>query len=374
MKKILYVSLLDWYFTKQRPQHIAELLSRKHKVKYLCRASWRTKHIKKHNENEKIRDFFDISESLRIERLKYFPFNKYSSISFINEFFYKLALEKSIKKFQPDILWLTHPDHYDLIPQNFQGKVIYDCMDNYSQFYKEFEKRTKINEKEKKLVNKSDLVITSSNGLKEKLIGISTKTHIVTIKNAADFTYFNNYLNSTKVKKKPAELNEGRKIVGYFGGISSWFDIDTLVYTARKHKECDFVIIGPLSDVNIAAKASNIENIIFIGPKIYNELANYLYHFDVCIMPFVVNELIKDVNPIKLYEYLSMGKPVIVPQYDEILEFKGYVYFSQNQEDFSRKLEEALAEDNSKFFIERIEFAKRNTWDSRVDEINKLIN
>ncbi|NUU59623.1 glycosyltransferase [Paenibacillus agri] len=374
MKKILYISLLDWYFTKQRPQHIAELLSEKNEVRYLCRASWRTKHIKKHDQNEEIHNYFDISDTLHIERIKYLPLNKYRAISVINDFFYKLAVENNIKKYQPDILWLTHPDHYNLIPQNFQGKIIYDCMDNYSQFYRDNDKKTRINQQEKKLVNKSDLVITSSYGLKEKISLISVKTQVETIKNAADFTYFYNYFASSSLKEKPVELNKGKKIVGYFGGISNWFDIDTLVYTAQKHKECDFVIIGPLSDVNIVAKASNIENIIFIGPKIYNELAKYLYHFDVCIMPFVVNELIKDVNPIKLYEYLSMGKPVVVPQYDEILEFQEYVYFAQNQEDFSKKLQEALEENNSQFYEKRIEFAKKNTWRSRIDEINKFIN
>ncbi|MBT2290572.1 glycosyltransferase [Paenibacillus albidus] len=372
--RILYISLLDWYFTKQRPQHIAELLSEKNEVKYICRSSWRTKHIKKHDENEHIYNDFNISESLHIERMRYLPFNKYSTISFINEFFYKLAIEKTIIKYQPDILWLTHPEHYDLIPQNFKGKIIYDCMDNYSQFTRDDKKRAEINALEKKLVNKSNLVLTSSNGLEKKISGITTTTQVVTIKNAADFTYFNTYYSSTELKKRPVELKEGRRIVGYFGGISSWFDIDLLVFIAENHKECDFVIIGPLSNENVVAKASKIENILFLGPKIYNELAAYLYYFDVCIMPFLVNDLIKDVNPIKLYEYLSMGKPVIVPQYDEILEFVEYVYFARNQEDFSRKLGEALAENSTELIKKRIEFAKTNTWNYRVDEINKLIN
>lgn len=374
MKKILYISLLDWYFTKQRPQHIADLLSKRNEVIYICRASWKNKHIKKHNANEKILNSFNISETLRIERLKYFPFHKYKAVSSINNYIYKSAIRRSIKKHQPDILWLTHPEHYNLIPHNFRGEIVYDCMDNHSGFYREENKKNEINELEEKLVIKSNLILTSSNGLRGKVCGLTNNNQVKIIKNAADFTYFNNYFSSTEVKKRPIELNENKKIVGYFGGISSWFDIDLLVFAALNHKECDFVIIGPISNGNIVGEASKVDNIKLLGPKIYNDLAEYLYYFDVCIMPFLVNDLIKDVNPIKLYEYLSMGKPVIVPQYDEILEFEEYVYFSRNQEEFSRKLGEALTEKNPELIEKRIRFARRNTWDFRVDEINKLIN
>jgi len=374
MEKILFVSLLDWYFTKQRPQHLAELLSKNNKVEYVCHVSWNTKNIRNHDENELISNNFSISDTLKIRRLKYLPFNKLKPIALINNFLYKIMIEIIVYRYKPDILWLTHPEQYNLIPKLFNGKIIYDCMDNYSKFSKDRVVEKHIDALERKLVNKVNFIITSSNGLKNKISCINSNLKIVVIKNATDFEYFNSYINlHEKRDKESIGISVNKKIIGYFGGISSWFDVDLLLFLANNYKGCDFVIVGPISNKSVIPKTAKADNIKFIGPKEYKKLAAYLYCFDVCIMPFIVNDLIKDVNPVKLYEYLSMGKPVVVPDYSEIKEFAEYVYLASGYEDFSKKIGQALAENDACIIKKRICFAKANTWENRVDSINELI-
>lgn len=148
-----------------------------------------------------------------------------------------------------------------------------------------------------------------------------------------------------------------------------------MLFIANKYKNCEFILIGPISSKDILAKTSKTNNIKFLGPKVYKELAVYLYYFDVCIMPFIINDLIKDVNPVKLYEYLSMGKPVVAPTYEEIKEFADYIYLAHDYDDFSEKLGKALNEKKNDDLIKiRINFAKQHTWEKRVLEINKLID
>lgn len=375
MRTILYISLLDWYFTKQRPQHFADLLSRSNNIIYCCRASWKSENLKKHDENERILNNFSIGKNLKIKRIKYLPLNKLKIISILNFYFYKITIKLMIKRFKPEILWITHPEQINLIPLEYNGKIIYDCMDNYSQFLNDTNNKKIINELEVKTINRVDLIITSSNGLYNKIININNTKKIVTIKNASDFFYFNSYYNTQHELKKPSEISNDKKIVGYFGGISSWFDVDLLLFIANKYKDCEFLLIGPISNKDILAKTSNTNNIKFIGPKIYKELALYLYYFDVCIMPFIINDLIRDVNPVKLYEYLSMGKPVVVTQYEEIKEFTDYLYLAYDYDEFSEKLGKALNEKKDNDLIEmRIDFARKNTWEKRVHEINELID
>lgn len=278
-----------------------------------------------------------------------------------------------IKKLNPEILWITHPTQYELINKSFSGKVIYDCMDNYSQFSVHESKNKEIEDLEKKIVQRADLIFTSSNSLYTKISRYNFKNKVITVKNAANFRYFNDYLNSATEKKRPLDISRDKKIIGYFGAISSWFDIDFLLVMADKFRNCEFVIIGPINNDEVVKRTRKFENIKLLGPKMYSELAEYLYFFDVCIMPFILNDIVKDVNPVKIYEYLSMGKPVVVKKYSEIMEFEEYIYLVDNNDEFSSKLSEALEENSQHLVDRRVDFARHNTWESRAQTIYNAI-
>jgi glycosyltransferase involved in cell wall biosynthesis len=373
MRKIIYISLLDWYFTKQRPHHFAELLSKEYKVIFICRASWGNKHLRTHDDNQKIKTHFKINKNLDVIRIKLIPFSTIKIINRINQYLYLKIIFYINKIFKSDIFWITHPEQLLLIPKDFSDKVIYDCMDNYSQFVTDSGKRNKIVNLEKRLINKADIIFASSNGLGKKLSSILNNDKVNIIKNAVDFESFNKSLNNIETIEKPNELSINKRIIGYFGGISSWFDLELVCLIANKFKECEIIIIGPLSDKTVLERTSQIQNIKWLGSKMYSELPHYLYYFDVCIMPFIINDLIKDVNPVKLYEYLSMGKPVVAPKYDEIIEFDSYVYLADSKDDFLEKITLAMNENDPTLKESRMQFSKLNTWENRVKDIIKNI-
>ena len=121
---------------------------------------------------------------------------------------------------------------------------------------------------------------------------------------------------SAQMRKK----NE-KKIVGYYGAVAHWFDAEKIVYLAKHLPECDFVIVGAVTEWEDVLQSQS--NIKLLGEQPYSELPSYLKTFDVCLIPFDTStDLIKATNPVKFYEYLSAGKKVVATEIPELMPFR----------------------------------------------------
>ena len=124
-------------------------------------------------------------------------------------------------------------------------------------------------------------------------------------------------------------------------------------------------MVGP-PDKPVATE--NIPNLHFLGVRNYKEMPAYIDNFDVCVIPFMVSELIHCVNPVKLYEYFAFGKPVVATDMPEVGRFAEVCYISRSKEEFLANVEMALAEDNdgqTRKMERRLEIARGNTWRDR---------
>ena len=110
-----------------------------------------------------------------------------------------------------------------------------------------------------------------------------------------------------------------------------------------------------------------------LGRKNYAELPAYLKGMDVALIPFAINELTRGVNPVKLYEYLAAGKPVVSADLPEVRPFQPVVAVYRNQAEFMDRLEEALAEDAADKIAARVSLAEDNSWFARAAAIEKEI-
>ena len=166
-----------------------------------------------------------------------------------------------------------------------------------------------------------------------------------------------------------------KHVIGYYGAIADWFDTELLEYLATKLPDCQFVLIGHTfgSDIRKLSQFSNVE---FLGERPYSELPKYLHLFDVCIIPFKLSPLIKATHPVKIYEYFSSGKPVVSTYLPELIPMADLCYLATDHEDFLKKLNIALNENNPDVIKKRINFASENTWQHRFkviyDEIQKF--
>jgi len=116
-------------------------------------------------------------------------------------------------------------------------------------------------------------------------------------------------------------------------------------------------------------KLEKFKNVHFLGERPYSELPKYLHGFDVCLIPFKNVPLIEATHPVKIYEYLAAGKPVVATKMLELLPIKDLCYIANTHEEFLSMLEQALQEKSQDLIEKRIAYASKNTWTSRFESL-----
>jgi glycosyltransferase involved in cell wall biosynthesis len=123
-------------------------------------------------------------------------------------------------------------------------------------------------------------------------------------------------------------------------------------------------------------KLTSLANVEYLGEKPYNDLLEYVAHFDVGVIPRVSSAFTKAINPKKFYEYLAFGKPIVATMMPELerYEAEGILVRASDVNSFVSSLKKMIDfSNNSEFKKKRLELAKENTWQKRYEEINKLI-
>jgi glycosyltransferase involved in cell wall biosynthesis len=166
-----------------------------------------------------------------------------------------------------------------------------------------------------------------------------------------------------------------KPIIGYIGAIRDWLDTELIELIATRRKDWNIVLIGNVGDGNNAGieRLRKLSNVHFLGEKIYHDLPKFIYHLDVCLIPFRKTPLIDATNPVKFYEYLASGKPVVSTTMNDLLPYNRLCYLAENHEDFLKKIEIALNEKDPQLAKDRVDFAKENTWKNRMDVLYPYI-
>ena len=164
-------------------------------------------------------------------------------------------------------------------------------------------------------------------------------------------------------------------VIGFVGMLQECIDYDKIEYIAKNRPDWSVVLVGkPLPGVNLDY-LRQYKNIHFLGLKKYDELPAYIRHFDVCLNVFRDGNLSRDVSPLKFYEYLATGKPVVsTPQPEQVLGYSDSVYIAGGDSDFLKKCEEAMAEPDGIKRENRIAYARACSWDARVREMEEILN
>jgi hypothetical protein len=242
------------------------------------------------------------------------------------------------------------------------GRIIFDCMDEHSGFANTTDDALAT---ENRLIKEADIVITTSGKLYDKAIALSDS--VIMVKNGTDFEHFSRPTSN-------GQLDQVRTpIIGYYGAISDWFDAEMIEFAAKAHPEWSFILIGSTVGCD-TSRLEKLTNVHLLGEKPYRELPGFLYYFDVCTIPFKVTPLTLATNPVKFYEYMSSGKPLVTVKLPELEPYKDLCYFADTNEEFVSMLQKALDEkDDETLRQKRIEFAKNNSWDQRYQDIQRSI-
>ena len=351
--KLLYLSHVPWNWTKQRPQFLAEELSCVYDLTYVQERSFRSS-----SQNN--------AKSFRFERLFLLPFSRFSILKRINMILHKVQLYALCNKC--DIVWFSSPQVVNWVPKRvFKNKItVYDCMDDMIELFPS-DKEMGVNETF--LYKSASIVISSSSHLAGKLKHRYGPREIQIVNNAISANF------ATSSDALPEEYSKfferDKTILTYVGSISSWMDFDLLKAIHNKFPQITINLWGPPHEVKIP----ELDGINLCGTVEHKFVSSILSASDILIMPFIVNELIESVNPVKLYEYIFSGKPCLAPLYGESLPFKDFVCLYKSHDECISVIESILNEGiKQKSITECRDYVKNNTWKNRVDIINNAIN
>ena len=357
MKKILYLSHVAWGWIKQRPQFLAEELSRDYQID--C-------YYTKSNKFSKANGDF-VDGNLTVKGFRFWPFERITFIPLtwldgINKIIFK-SYHINLEDY--DIIWITDPRYYYLIKGKTKGKIlVYDCMDDMLEFpyMKRYPKLAQYEAKEEKqLLLDADIVLCSAKALQDKLekrYGVHREMEIVNNAITDEITTY-------------SELGETlpQNSLVYIGTISEWFDFKSVISALDMHPELNVFLFGPIRMQN----PPEHERLIFKGAVNHKEILGIMNSATGLMMPFMVNELIESVNPVKLYEYIYSGKPICASRYGETEKFGDYVTLYTGEKEFdgfvSKLLKGAINVDRKQMR----KYALQNTWQSRAKQIKNVI-
>ena len=268
---------------------------------------------------------------------------------------------------RPVQVWSFAPDVAYLAGRFDEERFVYYCVDEFAQFVGYSPETTQRLERE--LIDRADLVITTSRRLQNAKRQYHPQTHLVT--HGVDYEHFARAADPDLAV--PADVADlPGPILGFFGLIQEWVDLDLLAEVARRRPDWSIVLIGELQ-VEGAPPRVETGNLHFLGRRAYDDLPAYCRAFDVGLIPFRVNELTLNVNPIKLREYLAAGLPVVSTPLPEVVACKPLVEVAQDVETFIEACERAIGSNTPEQAARRQAAMRQETWRAKVEHLSELI-
>lgn len=270
------------------------------------------------------------------------------------------------------ISWVYRPEQVELVGLLSEDCKVYECYDEYSLSHIDGTVIPGAEEKEERLIKKVDLIFTTAHSLFESREGKHPNVYYAP--NGVDFALFNGAnFNKPDPPRDLEKISSPR--IGYIGNLSGRIDFSLLEKIAKYNASWSLILIGPFEQ---EAKVSihtlmRYPNIHYLGYKPYQELPQYLKRFDVCILPFKKHAWNEYSNPLKLWQYLAAGKPVISTRIKEMEQYKDLIYLAENADEFSRLIKVVTFSDNSERVAEGIRLAKEHSWESLTRKMAEIL-
>jgi GT2 family glycosyltransferase/glycosyltransferase involved in cell wall biosynthesis len=333
MGVIVYPPTHDWGFMFQRPHQIARSFSHEGYLYFFC------------TNNEKTDTVFGFREIEPGLYLSHVPLDVFNIL-------------------ENPIVYVGASWHVNRLSQFNHPKIIYD-------HYDDLDVSSGSNKDHLALLDRADIVLVTSQKLMESVN--SYRQDAILVPNGVD------YLHIKASHPRPDALvpvdfrliiEKGHPIIGYSGALAEWFDYELLKYLARSRPDFEFILIGVNYDQSLdRSGVLDINNVHWLGMKPYSQLFQYVWRFDVAIIPFKINKITLATSPIKLFEYMACRLPVVTTALPECKKYPE-ILVAETKEQFVERLDTGLRLKMDKEYLDILEqTACDNTWDSRVKQI-----
>jgi teichuronic acid biosynthesis glycosyltransferase TuaH len=221
------------------------------------------------------------------------------------------------------------------------------------------------------LVKQVDLVICTSKELCNKKAVLNKNSFF--IPNAANISHSQKALDP-KLPEAPILKGIKKPVIGYFGAVERRIDYDLVRTLVEANPNKSFVFIGPVDRYYVKEEEYTAPNLYLKGAVPYEQMPAVLKGFDVAIIPFKKDEVSNNIFPLKLFEYLGAGRPVVATDFNaDLKDFTiDTVPYCKNVKEFSEALDFALS-DTPQLQQKRLSVASDNTWEHRIIEIKDLL-
>ncbi len=288
--------------------------------------------------------------------------NQYVVLSWTKRFLKQMAIDDPI-------LWLYKPEFGKLIGQYNEIISVYHCIDEFTVGTKGHKKRV-IQSLEEQLLQRVDLVF--ANSTKTYQNKLQKKPNTYQIPSAADISHFAQSMNPDLVPHSKIE-HLSHPIAGFIGNITKRIDIDLLTETAITLKHWQFVLIGQVyTQRKNIRHLQKLPNVTFLGQVPFIDLPSLAKCVDVFLLPYIDGEHSLFRSPLKLYEYLATGRPIVSTPHPEVYEFKELILIGASKNEFTQQILNSQ-QDTEALKAQRLSFAKQNSWDHRVDQMEAII-
>jgi len=355
-------SVLDWVRGRFEPSHLG--VDR--------RAHWdalwgRTRHV-----DEKVWVLTGSEKVLPLTRST--ALRHLGVLQRLNRSLYVGSIRRALHQMPGDqlVLWLCYPLQVfalDAFPE--RALACYDWTDDWVQFdLLPVDDAQRLIDWNDHILRKVDAVFAVSEELYRRACAVNPNAHLAP--NATDVSVLGQEDATAALPPDLAALP--RPVAGYIGQIGDKIDYTLVQTLAEAQPAWSFAFVGNVWDNHRQQvdALSSLPNVFFLGQRAYQELPGYLAGFDVCIMPHLCNALTRSMDPIKLYDYLASGKPIVSTPVAGVERFSDVVYVGATLEEFITGLDEAMQE-GGRLHSKRQAYARENTWPRRAAEIWEVL-
>jgi len=270
------------------------------------------------------------------------------------------------------VLWLNPHSAVHMAGRMGERGVVYDITDDWTTLTQSPTLTKLTVDQDAALCRRADAVIVCSERLQEMKRGLTNDLHLV--QNGVDAAHYARVLDGAGPLPSPAG-GWSKPVLGYTGSIHpDRVDVSLVEHLARRFPAGTVALVGP--DMLPAADRQRLQscpNVVLTGPRPYADLPDIMRAFDVCITPHRVTPFTESLNPLKLWEYLAAGKPIVATDVAGFRDYPQLVRIAADAGGFASAVEDALREDRAAGEARRAE-ARRHSWDARLDQVQEVLD
>jgi glycosyltransferase involved in cell wall biosynthesis len=367
----------DWFAeNRTSSHHIARLLARHYRVYYIECPGLRAPKSSGRDLKKiwtKLRRFFQgvkpVEEGIKLRTLLQIPLHRFALVRRLNRLFIQATLRWLLWRegIRNPVTWFMIPHLSGVVGKMGERLAVYYCIDDYAALPDVDPAAVRAMDEE--TTRKADVVFVASDTLLEAKRRLNPNSHVSP--HGVNYQHFARAQKDYLESPKDTAALPG-PVVGFFGLIERWIDLDLVDYLAERRPQWSFVMIG-----RVAVPQDQLprrSNVHFIGERPYDSLPAYGKQFDAAIIPYRLNQQVLHANPLKLREYLAMGKPIVSVSTPEIDKYADVVDVANSREEYLAKLDAVLSKPPCLMATRaRMERVASESWDARLREVLAVV-